>query len=246
MDRLTALQRTTNKVTCGSSAGALGSTKPVSFPDQASLFDVECLDEESHVRSVLDTAVLVERIREGRPGSTDAMFAAYGRYIERLLVRVVGPDPEIEDLLHEVFAQALSGIGQLRDPSLLKPWLTRITVHVARGALRKRTRRRALVFVQPDALDEHTARTPSPEAVDLLERVFDVLQGLRPNQRLAFSLRYIEGMTLAECAEASGVSLATFKRWLRAANRSFVSRSRKMDRALYEELLATPRWGGAQ
>lgn len=218
----------------------------MSVPGRASLLDAQNFDERTQVRPVRDPAALVEMVRGGHVGGTDALFAAFGRYVERLLVRVLGPDPEIEDLLHEVFAEALSNIGKLRDPERLKPWLTRITVNVARGALRKRKRRRMLVFVQPEELGEHPSVAASPEATDLIERVFDVLQALRPNHRLAFCLRYIEGMTLPEAAEAAGVSLATFKRWLKAADQAFVSRAEQTDDALYQELLATPRWGGAR
>jgi hypothetical protein len=50
-------------------------------------------------------------------------------------------------------------------------------------------------------------------------------------------------MTLPEAADASGVSLATFKRWLKAADRAFLNGARHTDQALYEELLETPRWG---
>jgi len=217
----------------------------MSFPDRASFFDADYPKEELPVGTAPGTTALVERIRSGRGGATDALFEAYGRYVERLLVRVLGPDSEVEDLLHDVFAEALSSIDRLRDASRLKPWLARITVNTALRALRRRKRHRTLVFVEPHELSKHATPSAPPEAVDLIERVFDVLHALRPNQRLAFSLRYIEGMTLTEGAEAVGVSLATFKRWLKASNRAFVSRAKKTDHALYEELITTPRWGGA-
>lgn len=225
---------------------ALKIAKAMSFPDRISLLDLDYFEPKTGIRSVLDTTRLVEMVRDGRVGGTDALFHAYGRYVERLLVRVLGPDPEIEDLLHDVFAEALSSIHQLRDPEKLKPWLTRLTVNVARRALRMRTRRRALLFVSSEPMSEHASPTASPEVVDLIERVFDILGTLRPNHRLAFSLRYIEGMTLVEGAEAVGVSLATFKRWLKAANRGFISRAKKTDRTLYEQLLSTSRWGGVR
>lgn len=216
----------------------------MSFSERLSLLDLDYVEEHTEIRPVLDATRLVRMVQEGRVGGTDALFDAYGKYVERLLLRVLGPDPELEDLLHDVFAEALSSIGRLRDPEKLKPWLTRLTVNVARRALRTRSRRRALLFVSSEPTSEHASPSASPEVVDLIERVFDILGSLRPNHRLAFSLRYIEGMTLPEGAEAVGVSLATYKRWLNAANRGFVSRAKKSDRALYDQLLSTSRWGG--
>ena len=47
------------------------------------------------------------------------------------------------------------------------------------------------------------------------------------DQRIAFSLRYIEGMSLHEVAEAAGCSLATIKRRLTRAQAAFLEASRK-------------------
>jgi RNA polymerase sigma-70 factor (ECF subfamily) len=197
------------------------------------------LDQED---PVLDHAALVESLVSGDPDGRAAFYDTFGSYVERLLVRVLGPDPEIEDLLHEVFVEALANIGQLRDPARLKGWLTRMTVFVARGTIRRRRRQRWLVFVPTEELPAQTSPSTPPEARDLLERVYGVLRALRPNHRIAFSLRYIEGMTLPEAAEASGVSLATFKRWLKGSDEAFLERAERSDYALYEALLEAPRW----
>jgi RNA polymerase sigma-70 factor, ECF subfamily len=188
-------------------------------------------------------AALVESLTSGDPEAAARLFDAYGRYVERLLLRVLGADPDLEDLLHDVFAEALANIHKLRDPARLKGWLTRMTVFIARGTLRRRRRQGWLSFAPAEELPTQASRSTSPEARDLLDRVFAVLDKLRPNQRIAFSLRYIEGMTLPEAARATDVSLATFKRLLRTADRGFMNGAKRIDPALYEELLTTPRWG---
>ena len=215
----------------------------MSVSDTTGWLDRDSVGQLTKEECVRADATLVESLASGDPGAPALLFDAYGKYVERLLVRVLGSDPELEDLLHEVFAQALANIGQLRDPARLKGWLTRMTVFVARGALRHRRRHRWLVFLPDEDLPPQRSPSSSPETRDLLERVFAVLGRLHPNQRIAFSLRYVEGMTLSEAAEAAGISLATFKRWLKASDRAFLARAKRMDRALYEELLETPRWG---
>jgi len=192
--------------------------------------------------AVTGDAALVASLNSGDPRAPAALFDAYGQYVERLLFRVLGPDSEIEDLLHDVFVQALASIGKLRDPARLKDWLARMTVFVARGAIRRRRRGRWLVFVPAQELPPQGASTPPYEARDLLDRVFAVLRRLRPNDRIAFSLRYIEGLTLPEAADASGVSLATFKRWLKKSDAAFLALAERTDQGLHEMLLDTPRW----
>ena len=217
----------------------------MSVSDAMSLPDADRVGQLETEESVLDNAALVESLASGHPDASTAFFDAYGAYVERLLMRVLGPDPEIEDILHEVFVEALGSIQSLRDPARLKGWLTRMTVFVARGVIRRRRRHRRLFLVPAeDSLPQSSAPPPSHEARDLLNRVFTVLSGLDSNQRIAFSLRYLEGMTLSEAADASGVSLATFKRWLKKSDKAFLARARGTDPALYETLLETPRWGG--
>jgi RNA polymerase sigma-70 factor (ECF subfamily) len=215
----------------------------MSVSEVMSELDRESLGQLAKEEHVSHDAMLVESLRADDPDASAALFDAYGQYVERLLVRVLGRDPEIEDLLHEVFVEALANIGQLRDPAKLKGWLTRMTVFIARGSLRRRRRQAWLVFLPGDEVPEQPSGSSAPETRDLLARVFAVLRKLRPNHRIAFSLRYIEGMTLPEAAEASGVSLATFKRWLKASDHAFLARAKRTDHALYQELLESPRWG---
>jgi RNA polymerase sigma-70 factor (ECF subfamily) len=58
----------------------------------------------------------------------------------------------------------------------------------------------------------------SPERRALLSRVYQVLDGMDVDQRLAWSLRYVEGEKLEQVAEHCGCSLATAKRRISAAH----------------------------
>lgn len=182
-----------------------------------------------------DDARLVDALRHGHPGAPAAFFDRYGTYVERLLVRVIGPDQEIADLLHEVFAEALDHIAKLDNPEALKGWLTRITVFAARGCIRRRTRRRWLRFMAPEEVPEMQADAACAETRDLLARSFRILDRMPADERIAFSLRYIDDMTLPEAADACGTSLATFKRRLRRARDAFEAAAAK-DPALKERL----------
>lgn len=216
----------------------------MSVSDAMSLPDTDRVGQLEPEESLLDDAELVASLVSGHPDAPTALFDAYGAYVERLLMRVLGPDPEIEDVLHEVFVEALSSISKLRDPARLRGWLTRMTVFVARGSIRRRRRHRRLVLVPAEDSLPESSPPESHESKELLQRVFRVLSELDENQRIAFSLRYLEGMTLSEGANVSGVSLATFKRWLKKSDRSFMACTERIDPELHETLLETPRWGG--
>jgi RNA polymerase sigma-70 factor, ECF subfamily len=166
-------------------------------------------------------AALVHALRAGELHAGAALFDRHASHIRRVLVRVLGPDPEIADLLQDVFVSALSSIDKLTEPSALKGWLTRTAIYMARGRIRRRTRWRFLRVVAHDELPERPAPDASPEDREALSRVYGLLSELPANERIAFALRVLDEMELAEVAEACGVSLATAKRRVASAQRRF-------------------------
>lgn len=187
-------------------------------------------------------AGLVAALRSGRQSAKAALFDRYGRHVERVLTRVLGPDPDIPDLLQDVFVSALESIDRLTDPNSLKPWLSRIAVFTARGRIRRRVRWR---FIRNDPFDDEVAEIPahlaSAEVSEALRATYNALKQLPPDERIAFALRFIDGMELTEVAQASGVSLATIKRRLTKAQRRFVDVA-KRDPSLQEWLIRGARW----
>jgi RNA polymerase sigma-70 factor (ECF subfamily) len=169
----------------------------------------------------------------------------YGPYLERLLGRMVGWDPELPDLLQDVFLQAFLCLGDLKNPAALKGWLGRIAIFTARAWIRKRKLRRGwLRVLAPEELPETNAVVPEPEVIEALQHTHCVLDALPEDERLAFVLRFVDGMKLREVARLSGVSLSTVKRTLTRAEKRFLAVTRR-DPLLYERLRAGGRWRGS-
>lgn len=186
-------------------------------------------------------AGLVAALRAGRISAKAALFDRYARHVQRVLSRVLGPDPDIPDLLQDVFVSALESIDRLSDPNALRPWLARIAVFTARGRIRRRVRWR---FIRSEPLEELTeieANLASAEVSEALRATYRALEQLPPDERIAFALRFIDGMELTEAAAACGVSLATIKRRLVRAQRRFVDTA-KNDPTLHEWLVRGARW----
>jgi RNA polymerase sigma-70 factor, ECF subfamily len=165
---------------------------------------------------------LVAAIKAGRPEARAALFDRYADDVQRVLYRVLGPDSEVADLVQDVFVAALTSIGQLRDPNALRSWLTGIAVHKARKCILRRRRWRFIHFLAPGELPEREALLPSVEVSEALRCTYAVLERMPADERLAFALRFIDGMELTAVAEARGVSLATIKRHLRKAQETFL------------------------
>lgn len=149
----------------------------------------------------------------------DALFRRYSSYVAAVAHRLLGRDEEVDDTIQEVFLIAVRSLRTVRDPGAIRGWLARITVRTARQRLRKRRVRAFLGLDAPAAYEHVSDSGASGEDRALLARVYRVLDALPANQRIAWSLRYIEGEPLESVATLSGCSLATAKRRIAAASR---------------------------
>jgi RNA polymerase sigma-70 factor (ECF subfamily) len=166
-------------------------------------------------------------MRAGRAGAAEEIVRRCGADVERLLYRVLGPDPEIEELCHEVFIAAFFSLDQLREPPALRSWLLSIAVRKARRLIARRRRWSFIRSVPPSDLPEQEATTSSADVSDALRSTYRILARLAVDDRIAFALRYVDGMELTAVAQATDVSLATAKRRILRARQRFVQLARK-------------------
>jgi len=166
-------------------------------------------------------------LRERHPSAPAVLFDLHAAHVQRVLARILGIDPEIRDLLQEVFLRALEQIDHLRDEERLEAWLTGIAAITAREHIRRRARRAWLRFLPWNELPEPAATQASPEVSEALRCTYAVLDELPADERIPFALRHVDQMELTEVAEAGGVSLATVKRRLARAEKRFLAIARR-------------------
>ncbi|HXK12017.1 MAG TPA: sigma-70 family RNA polymerase sigma factor [Vicinamibacteria bacterium] len=133
----------------------------------------------------------------------DGDRTAFGRLYERFSPMVHGvllariPRSEVDDLVQDVFLQAMKRLRGLRDPDAFGPWLAAI----ARNRARDHYRRRADTVELPEDLP---AAAPHPEGDALA--VLAALRRLPEAYRETLVLRLVEGMTGPEIAERTGLT----------------------------------------
>jgi RNA polymerase sigma-70 factor (ECF subfamily) len=173
-----------------------------------------------------DDEELVEGVLAGRADAASALYERHVEGIQRLVFRLMGPDTEIEDVVHDVFLRALESIARLRDPAALRPWLIGIAIRVVRIRIQKRMRQRWLKVMPPESVPE-VATTPDMDLGEALRDVYAILQQLPPDERIALVLHRVEGLALEEAAASCETSLATFRRRLARAESKFFARAEK-------------------
>jgi RNA polymerase sigma-70 factor, ECF subfamily len=172
-----------------------------------------------------DDASLVAALRSGHPAALAAFHDRYALHLLRILVRILGQDADLEDMLQEVFVRALGSIHSLRDPSCLTAWMVKVAVLTARTCLQRRQRGRWLRFFEPTDLAEADLAQYEQDwsSKAELRLTYELLDRLPAEERIVFALRFIAELELAELAEACGISLATAKRRLKRAETRFLA-----------------------
>ena len=157
-------------------------------------------------------AEILTALLDGKPMGGAALYDRYGRLVRSVLRRLVGMGADLDDLVQETFIAAIRNIRRVHGPELLRPWLTSVAVFTARDEIKRRVRRRFFHLRAPEELPEVAAPCASPEGHESVRAVYAILEKLPPDDRIAFTLRFIEGMALEEVAAVCKVSLATIKR----------------------------------
>ncbi len=186
----------------------------------------------------LAQADLARRLAAKEPAAVDDLLRRFWPPAYRIALQVTGDPSAAEDAAQEAFVRALQAAPTLEPGRPLRPWLFRIVSNTACNALRERGRRerREQAAARPER-----AATPGPdEAAARDEEVGAVraaLASLSPRLRHALTLRYLEGLPLAEVAEVLGCPEGTVSSRVR---RGLVALRQSLEPAVQHGLAAAP------
>ena len=175
----------------------------------------------SSVQGLADDS-LVALAMGGDMRAAEALYRRHAAFALNLATRIAGSSNDVEDVVHDAFLRAFDNLGALRNTKAFKSWLGSIVVHAMRSRLR---RGRMLRFfglarggegVDIDCLASDEA---SPAQRAELAQVYALLRTLPADDRIAWTLRFVEGHDLKAAAELADCSLATVKRRIRRAQR---------------------------
>jgi RNA polymerase sigma-70 factor, ECF subfamily len=170
-------------------------------------------------------AVLVVAARAGEPWAREALFRRYAPMANRLALRLLGRDDEIDDLVQDSFVAALRGLERLQEPQAFGGWLASIVVRTSCKLLRRRrlARRLGLRPAAPIDLDALVSREAPPDVAVELRAIYSLVEELPASVRVPLVLRRVEGYALEEIARVTGASLATVKRRVADAERQLAA-----------------------
>lgn len=172
------------------------------------------------------------RIRRCRQGDRDALGAVLAEHLERLdrfVTRLVGPSPDVEDLVQTTLEAAIGAFPRFRGEASISTWLMRIATHVTMDHLRRRQVRRAadLRLVTTEEAGIASLPDSAADARRRLERLHRHLDAIEAKKRVAFVLHVVEGNSIEEVAALVGASRAATKARIFWARRQLLRRVRR-------------------
>jgi len=164
---------------------------------------------------------LVRRALSSESRAFEMLYRRHAEFAFNLAVRIQGTGADVEDVVHDAFLKAQERLQDLRDSAAFRPWLGSIVVRLVRTRLRRRKLLAALGLTTPEPvdIDSIAAVDADPEARALLAQIYALLQTLAADDRIAWTLRYVERHRLETVAVMMDCSLATAKRRIARAQR---------------------------
>lgn len=162
-------------------------------------------DAERLQRSRL-RAHLMERLQLGDTDACRALLDDIGPSLTRFLRRRIADSDELEDVYQEVLIAVFEARHTYERGRPFEPWLFAIARYIAADHARRRWSRakwEELTAEPPDRTAE-----VSVAAVPELARILDKLP---PEQREAFEMLKLDGLSLRAAAKRAGVSVGALK-----------------------------------
>jgi RNA polymerase sigma-70 factor, ECF subfamily len=156
-------------------------------------------------------AKLVEKAKRGDVKAFERLILRYERSVRSVTWAFLHDSHACDDATQETFVSAYQSLARLRETDKFGPWL----MQIARRTSQKIACQTSSQRFQGAAIDDVAGapRETPGRTRDLLE----FIERLPENERLVIAMRYFDGHTSQEIAEATGKPLGTVTKQLSRA-----------------------------
>lgn len=152
---------------------------------------------------------LVERVQRGDKNAYNLLVTKYQHKVASLVSRYVRNQSDVPDLVQEAFIKAYRALATFRGDSAFYTWLYRIAVNCAKNhsvALGRKPPGTDIDIEDAEFYDSGEAlrENASPEKIlltqEIKKAVFNTMEQLPEDLRIAINFREIEGLSYEEIA----------------------------------------------
>lgn len=177
----------------------------------------------------LDDQLLIEKLKQGDQGAFSEIVETRKGMVYNTVLGLLQHPEDAEDVTQEVFIKVFESVRQFKGESAFSTWLYRIAVTTALEFLRKKKRKKRFAFITSLFGEGDTPVTDPPDFVHpgvLLDRrenarvLFKAIQKLPENQRIAFSLHKVEGLSYQEVANVMETTVSAVESLIHRARQN--------------------------
>jgi RNA polymerase sigma factor (sigma-70 family) len=177
----------------------------------------------------LSEQLLIERLKQGEEAAFREIVETRQSLVYNTVLGLLQNAEDAEDVTQEVFIKVFESIRQFKGESAFSTWLYRVAVTSALEFLRKKKRKKRFAFVSSLFGDNNQPRHDPPDFVhpgvqldnrENAKLLFMTIKKLPENQRVAFSLHKVEGLSYQEVAEVMETTVAAVESLIHRARQN--------------------------
>ncbi|WJG10488.1 RNA polymerase sigma factor RpoE [Aliiglaciecola sp. LCG003] len=163
---------------------------------------------------------IVEKVQRGDKNAFGLLVTKYQHKVAHLVSRYVKNSGDVADVTQEAFIKAYRALPNFRGESAFYTWLYRIAVNSAKNYLVSQSRKPPASDVDAedadfydgsDALKEQNSPERSLMSDELEKVLFDALDKLPEDLRMAITLRELEGLSYEDIANVMDCPVGTVR-----------------------------------
>jgi RNA polymerase sigma-70 factor (ECF subfamily) len=161
---------------------------------------------------------LIKQLKEGNESAFKIIVEKWQDMVFNTCMGLVQDANDAEDVAQEVFIQVYESVEQFKGESKFSTWLYRIAVTKSLDHLRKKKRKKRFAFLQSlfGVNEEEVIQDPEfhhpgvkLENKEQAAVLFNAISKLPDNQKAAFTLHKLEGLSYQEVAEALSTTVSS-------------------------------------
>lgn len=169
---------------------------------------------------VLDEQYLIERLKVGDEAAFKQVVETWQNMVYNTALGILQNEQDAEDVAQDVFIQVFESVKGFKAEAKFSTWLYRITVSKALDHLRKKKRKKRFAYIQSifGASGETIIEKPDFNhpgiTLDNKENaavLFKAIDQLPKNQKVAFTLHKVEGLSYQEISDVMKTSVSSIE-----------------------------------